>query len=207
MLLPQRNQICTKCCLEVTALSRLSNEGGGVVWDPKVRVPKMAQPDFVNSLPPFVNFLFSHDGHFGLEGGGGPGGVPPLLLRWTAILILPPGGGGLRRGQRGQCSHSTSGQSEAGCAAARRRRALDVAPPLVCGGGGVKGAWHDAGLGRCLMLAAPTGPSPLTPPPPPFVIATPKYGINTVPTPTVAITRAWLAHNTYNYLHTRERMV
>ena len=44
-------------------------------------------------------------------------------------------------------------------------------------------------------------------PPPPFVIATPKYGINTVPTPTVAITRAWLAHNTYNYRHTRERMV
>ena len=27
-----------------------------------------------------------------------------------------------------------------------------------------------------------------TPTPPPFVIATPKYGINTVPTPTVAIT-------------------
>ena len=42
--------------------------------------------------------------------------------------------------------------------------------------------------------------------PPPFVIATPKYGINTVPTPTVAITRAWLAHDTYNYQHTRERM-
>ena len=42
--------------------------------------------------------------------------------------------------------------------------------------------------------------------PPPLVIATPKYGINTVPTPTVAITRAWLAHDTYNYRHTRERM-
>ena len=42
--------------------------------------------------------------------------------------------------------------------------------------------------------------------PPPFVIATPKYGINTVPMPTVAITRAWLAHDTYNYRHTRERM-
>ena len=40
----------------------------------------------------------------------------------------------------------------------------------------------------------------------PFVIATPRYGINTVPTPTVAITRAWLAHDTYNYRHTRERM-
>ena len=37
--------------------------------------------------------------------------------------------------------------------------------------------------------------------PPPFVIATPKYGINTVPTPTVAITKAWLAHDTYNYRH------
>ena len=32
------------------------------------------------------------------------------------------------------------------------------------------------------------------------------YGINTVPTPTVAITRAWLAHDTYNYRQTRERM-
>ena len=42
--------------------------------------------------------------------------------------------------------------------------------------------------------------------PPPLVIATPKYGINTVPTPTVAITKAWLAHDTYNYRHTRERM-
>ena len=41
-------------------------------------------------------------------------------------------------------------------------------------------------------------------PPPPFVIATPKYGINTVPTPTVAWTRAWLAHDTYNYRHTCE---
>ena len=39
---------------------------------------------------PMVNFVFSHDGHFGLEGGGGSrGGYPPLLLRCTAILILP----------------------------------------------------------------------------------------------------------------------
>ena len=34
-------------------------------------------------------------------------------------------------------------------------------------------------------------PVPHPPPtPPPFVIATPKYGINTVPTPTVVITKA-----------------
>ena len=37
---------------------------------------------------------------------------------------------------------------------------------------------------------------------PPLVIATPKYRINTVPTPTVAITRAWFAHDTYNCRHT-----
>ena len=43
-------------------------------------------------------------------------------------------------------------------------------------------------------------------PPPPFVTATPKHGIATIPTPIVAITRAWLAHDTYNYRHTRERM-
>ena len=44
---------------------------------------------------PMVNFVCSHDGHFGLRGGGCPeGGVsrgnPPPLLRWcTAILIRP----------------------------------------------------------------------------------------------------------------------
>ena len=39
---------------------------------------------------------------------------------------------------------------------------------------------------------------------PPPVIATQKYGINTVPTPTGAWTRAWLARDTYNCQHTRE---
>ena len=41
--------------------------GGGEkgVPDPKVWVPKMAQPDF-----PIVNFMFAHGGHFGL---GSPG--------------------------------------------------------------------------------------------------------------------------------------
>ena len=51
---------------------------GGGIWDPKVRVPKMAQPDF-----PDGTFRFSHDGHFGPEGGGG------VFLRCTAILMLP----------------------------------------------------------------------------------------------------------------------
>ena len=38
-----------------------------------------------------ANFVFSHDGHFGLEWGGGgqEAGVHPLLLLGTAILILP----------------------------------------------------------------------------------------------------------------------
>ena len=53
----------------------VNNYWGGVgVWDPKVSVPKVAQPDF-----PAANF--SHDGHFGLEWGGrctgGGGGSPP----------------------------------------------------------------------------------------------------------------------------------
>ena len=46
-------------------------EGGGV-WDQKNCVAKMAQKFF-----PFVNFVFSHDGHFGLGGGAGLGGYPP----------------------------------------------------------------------------------------------------------------------------------
>ena len=38
---------------------------------------------------PILNFIVSHDGHFGLgEEGAGGGGVP-LLLRCTAIPILP----------------------------------------------------------------------------------------------------------------------
>ena len=41
---------------------------------------------------PTVNFVFSHDGHFGLGGGVQGGGVtPPLLLQCTAILIVPTG--------------------------------------------------------------------------------------------------------------------
>ena len=51
---------------------------------------------------PIVNFVFSHDGPFGLGGGGVQGwgwhkvrgGGVPSLLRWcTAILVLPLGGG------------------------------------------------------------------------------------------------------------------
>ena len=49
-------------------------------------VPKLARPHF-----PTVNFILSHDGHFGLEGGGesrGEGGDPPPPML-HAILILP----------------------------------------------------------------------------------------------------------------------
>ena len=55
---------------------------GGGIWDPKVCLPKIACEIF-----PIVNFVFSHDGHFGLEGRGG--GVPHLLRWCTAILTLP----------------------------------------------------------------------------------------------------------------------
>ena len=40
--------------------------------------------------------------------------------------------------------------------------------------------------------------------PPPPEIATQKCGIDTVHTPTVAHTKAWIARGTYNYRHTRE---
>ena len=51
-------------------------EGGdeGRVWDPRVYVPKIAQPDF-----PVVNCFFSRSGHFG-RGGGVQGGTPLLML-------------------------------------------------------------------------------------------------------------------------------
>ena len=55
-------------------VSEREGAGGGGLWDPKVRVPKIARPDV-----PDVNFVFSRDGHFGLGGGGGPGGgTPPV---------------------------------------------------------------------------------------------------------------------------------
>ena len=53
------------------------------MWDPKVCVPKMARSDF-----PVANFLFSHDGNFGLEGAvqgeGGRGGsfFRCLMVAW-----------------------------------------------------------------------------------------------------------------------------
>ena len=61
-------------------------------------------------------------------------------------------------------------------------------------------------MGQCSLCVGILVLRTLHTTPPTFVIATPKYGINTVATPTVAITRAWLAHDTYNYRRTRERM-
>ena len=51
---------------------------------------KCAYQQWPHRTFPVDTFVFSPDGHFGLEGGGGgAGGAPPLLLRCTAILILP----------------------------------------------------------------------------------------------------------------------
>ena len=42
---------------------------------------------------PIVNFVFSHDGHFGLgRGGGGFGGGPPPLVFNYSKEALGPGG-------------------------------------------------------------------------------------------------------------------
>ena len=63
--------------------------------------PQFVHRKWPNKIVPFVNFVFSRDGHFGLGGGGVQGGVPRLLPRCTAILILPEGGGrGARLGLR-----------------------------------------------------------------------------------------------------------
>ena len=43
---------------------------------------KIVYQNWPNQISPIVNFVFSHDGHFGLEGVGG------LLLRLSAVLML-----------------------------------------------------------------------------------------------------------------------
>ena len=51
--------------------------GGGGVWDPKFLCAK----NCLTRISEFVTFVFSHDGHFGVEGGGpGGGGGGGLLL-------------------------------------------------------------------------------------------------------------------------------
>ena len=64
----------------------LEEEGGGGVWNPKLCVPKMAQPDFLICKCQFFSMMVTLVGG---QGGGSGGGVPLLLLWCTAILILP----------------------------------------------------------------------------------------------------------------------
>ena len=59
-------------------------EGG---WDPQICVPKMAQQDFSNG-----NFVFSHDGHFGLGGGGQGGGGTSFAQNKKIAQALGAGG-------------------------------------------------------------------------------------------------------------------
>ena len=54
---------------------------------------------------PLVNFVFSHDGHFGLGGG-----VQPLLRWCRAFLTLPLGGGG--RGLDRKSAGAKGGQED-----------------------------------------------------------------------------------------------
>ena len=68
-------------CLQMCARNQGSfrrGEGGGF------GTQKCVYQKWPNRIFPIVNFVFSHDGHFGLGGRG-----PPPLLRCTAILILP----------------------------------------------------------------------------------------------------------------------
>ena len=65
----------------------LEKGGGGWGGD---GTQKFVYQKWPNQIFPIVNFVLSHDGHFGL--GGSKGGYPPplLLLIWcAAILILP----------------------------------------------------------------------------------------------------------------------
>ena len=63
-------------------------QGGG----PGSETQKFVYTKWPDKIFPMVNFVFSHDDHFGLGGGGGQGGrvTPPLLLRCTAIRIPCP---------------------------------------------------------------------------------------------------------------------
>ena len=65
-------------------------EGGGS------GTQKFVYQKWPDQIFPFVNFVFSHDGHFGLEGGGG---VPPSSYGvWPFssghCFVTPRGGGG-----------------------------------------------------------------------------------------------------------------
>ena len=65
-----------------------------MVWDPKVCVPKLP-----NQIVPTVDFVFSHDGPFGL-GGGGVGTRPWCwfaCLWWRRLLAPRRWGGGMAR--------------------------------------------------------------------------------------------------------------
>ena len=63
-------------------------EGGRGFWTQNLVYQK-----WPNQIFPIVNFVFSHYGHFGLEGGGGGfgGGVP---LPWFLIILKKPCSGG-----------------------------------------------------------------------------------------------------------------
>ena len=66
--------------------------GGGGGWGAGTQ--NFVYQQWPDQIFPIVNFVFSHDGHFGLwgegpGGGGGGGADPPLLLQCTAILLLP----------------------------------------------------------------------------------------------------------------------
>ena len=64
--------------------ANLRREGGGGGSGTQ-RVVRQKWP---NQIFPDANFVLSHDGHFGLEGGGpGGGGGAGLLLRLSAVLM------------------------------------------------------------------------------------------------------------------------
>ena len=72
----------------VRSLSRGPGDAG-----PAESRQKFVYQNWANKIFLIANFVFPHDGHFGLGGGGSRGGGgtrTPLLLRCAAILL--PGG-------------------------------------------------------------------------------------------------------------------
>ena len=75
-------------------LSRGGGEEGRGFWTQNLVYQKWPDQNF-----PIVNFVFSHDGHFGLGGGEGvlgEGSPPP----WFLIILKKPWGGGADPGRR-----------------------------------------------------------------------------------------------------------
>ena len=111
---------------------------------------------------PTVNFVFSHDGHFGLgRGGGGFGGGPPP---WFLIILKKPWAGGESDAAPALCAGagaSTVGPADADAHAHSRAHAAQCARARAARGGvaatGGRVRCDGRGLRDCAASAAALG--------------------------------------------------